>query len=131
MKGNDEFPNKKQKLKDILFATVDDQRSTESALKLISDLKSEVQTAGHYSEYHAGYLNEIRIAIAEAVETSKINGNYHGSADSVSLQLNELTSQTVLKLIKQEYGRGYISQTTCWIILDCFLSERTAAVAGN
>mgnify|MGYP001273964583 FL=1 len=110
VKGNDEFPNKKQKLKDILFATVDDQRSTESALKLISDLKSEVQTAEPVTlNTMLDTLNEIRIAIAEAVETSKINGNYHGSADSVSLQLNELTSQTVLKLIKQEYGRGAIS----------------------
>ena len=54
-------------------------------------------------------LNEIRMTLAEAVETSKINGNYQGSADRVTLQLNELTCQTVLKLIKQEYGRGAVS----------------------
>lgn len=108
-KGSNEFSNKK-KLKDILSAAVDDQKSSENALMIISGLKSEMQTAEPVSlNTMLDNLNEIRKTLAEAVETSKINGNYHGSADIVTSQLNELTCQTVLKLIKQEYGHGAVS----------------------
>lgn len=108
--GSDELTNKKQKLKDALSAAVDDQSASENALNLISDLRSEMQAAEPVIlNTMLNTLNEIRMTLAEAVETRKINGNYHGTADRVSLQLNELTCQTVLKLIKQEYGHGAVS----------------------
>ncbi len=110
VKGSDEFTSKKQKLKDILSEAVDDQKSSENALMLISDLKSEMLTAEPVdlnAMIHT--LNEIRITLAEAVQTSKLSGKYKGSADKVALQLNELTCQTVLKLIKQEYGQGAVT----------------------
>lgn len=110
VKGSDEFSVKKQKLKDILSASVIDQGSSQNALNLISDLRTEIQNAEPVTlNAMLNALNEIRMTLAEAVETSKINGNYQGSADRVTLQLNELTCQTVLKLIKQEYGRGAVS----------------------
>ncbi len=110
VKENDELTNKKQKLKDVLSIAMDDQSAFENALSLISDLRSEMQAAEPVTlNTMLGTLNEIRMTLAEAVETSKINGNYRVCADNISLQLNELTCQTVLKLIKQEYGRGALS----------------------
>ncbi len=109
VKGSDEFASKKQKLKDILSAAIDDKTSSGNELMFFNDLRNQMQNAEPVTlNTMLDTLNEIGTTLAEAVETSKINGNYNISADRVALQLNELTCQTVLKLIKQEYGQGAI-----------------------
>lgn len=102
-------PNKRE-INKILTAAIEESDSSENALRLVSNLKSEIQSAQPLAlNSMLDILNEIRMGLAEAVEIGKINGKRISTVDNLSSQLDELTRQTVLKLIKEEYDGGAVS----------------------
>ncbi|HEX3019875.1 MAG TPA: hypothetical protein VHP36_06220 [Chitinispirillaceae bacterium] len=100
----------RQKLKDVLNTAVIDQNSSDNALMLIQKLKTEIATAPPQTlDEFIVTLHDIKRNLAEVVESRKLSGQSLVDGEQVSVNLNELTCQTVLKLIKEEYNRGDVS----------------------
>lgn len=103
-------PEKQLVYKNAITSAIIDDESSDGAIRIIEDLKGDI-TFNQPQKLTAllDTLYEIKISLEEAVEAQKITGKVISAAVPVSSKINELTCETILKLVKEEYSNGAIS----------------------
>ncbi|NLG15960.1 MAG: hypothetical protein GX556_01360 [Fibrobacter sp.] len=77
------------------------------ALNSISSLRNEIKTSSPGSlDVLLDAVYELKIDLAETIEIQKTTGKILSAADPVRKQINELTCDILLKLVKEEYQNG-------------------------
>jgi hypothetical protein len=81
-----------------------------NAIKTLNDLRSEVEHSHPQNlELLLDAIYELKIDLAETIEVQKITGKILSLDNQVASQMNELTCDVILKLVKEEYCSGSIS----------------------
>ncbi|HON11445.1 MAG TPA: hypothetical protein PLE24_11310, partial [Chitinispirillaceae bacterium] len=81
--------------------------TSDEALRSIENLRSEINKAGPLSlDVLLEAVYELKADLAETIEVQKTTGKILSTADPVRKQVNELTCDIILKLVKEEYQHG-------------------------
>ena len=81
--------------------------TSDEALRSIGNLRSEINKAGPLSlDVLLEAVYELKVDLAETIEVQKTTGKILSTADPVRKQVNELTCDIILKLVKEEYQQG-------------------------
>ena len=84
-----------------------DPHTAHKALSSIERLRSEVKHSQPQSlDVLLNAIYELKVDLAETIEIQKTTGKILASADPVKKQVNELTCDVILKLVKEEYQGG-------------------------
>lgn len=99
-----------EKLRESCSQIITGNNAEAGTLEIIQHIKDEVESVDpHALSDLLNTLHDIKNKIAEAVECSRLNGKVISTDNLVTAKLDELKSETVLRLIKQEYNCGAIS----------------------
>ncbi|MFW5784713.1 MAG: hypothetical protein ACOCW1_00895 [Chitinispirillaceae bacterium] len=94
----------------VLSKAQEDAQCASTVSRTFGKLKAEISEAQpHTVEELLEALLELKTDLAEAIEVQKTTGSMIKSSELLSNQMNELTCDAIVKLVKEEYGAGKLS----------------------
>ncbi|NLD99942.1 MAG: hypothetical protein GX640_08705 [Fibrobacter sp.] len=96
-----------EKAATILSEAIQNDTAGVKALEFIGKLRSDIESAQPQSlEMLLNAIYELKLDLTEAVEIQKVTGKIMSRPDIIKGKMTELTCDTILKLVKEEYASG-------------------------
>lgn len=99
-----------QETADALKNSITNELGATAAVNAISKMSADIRNAEPQSvESLLNAVFELKIDLSEALATQKLTGKILASADPVQKQMDNLTCEVLVKLVKEEYSNGDVS----------------------
>ncbi len=99
-----------QETADALKKSMNNDNDATAAVNAISKISTEIKNAEPQSvESLLNAVFELKMDLSEALAAQKLTGKILASADPVQKQMDNLTCEVLVKLVKEEYSNGDVS----------------------
>ncbi|HEX2957237.1 MAG TPA: hypothetical protein VHO70_10410 [Chitinispirillaceae bacterium] len=99
-----------RKTASVLKSGIENPESQESTLNALGELRKEITSSNPPSlDVLLNAVFELKNDLADAIEIQKATGRILSASEPVTAQVDSLTVDVIVKLVKEEYGSGTLS----------------------
>jgi hypothetical protein len=99
-----------QKTASMLKTGIENPENTSSTLDALGELRKEITSSNPPSfDLLLNAVFELKNDLSEAIEIQKATGRILAASEPVTAQVDNLTVDVIVKLVKEEYGNGELS----------------------
>lgn len=99
-----------RKTASILKSGIENPEAQESTLNALSELRKEIGSSNPPSlDVLLNAVFELKSDLSDAIEIQKATGRILSASEPVTAQVDNLTVDVIVKLVKEEYGSGSLS----------------------